>query len=101
MKLGELEKIAKRRRLDFLLVADPANIRCFTGVNCDSAVLQTFRDSRTFFHTDFRYVPMVHRVAPELKVRDIRKLGKAASCRRAARLTISVTLSTPLLTAST
>ena len=87
MRLEELERIAKRRRLDCLMVECAASIRAFTGVSCDSAVLLLARTARGFatrFYTDFRYVPMVHRVAPALKVCDIRRVGKAeASCRPA------------------
>ena len=81
MRLGELEKIARKRRLDQVIVTDEANIRALTGVVCDNAVLRvssTDEDVRcpgvgVEFYTDFRYVPMVHRVAPALKVRDIRR----------------------------
>ena len=82
MRTGELEKLVKRRKLDLVLVADQANIRALTGINCDNAVLevsrfQGFRVSgfQVELFTDFRYVPMVHRVAPNLKCRDIRHFG--------------------------
>ena len=78
MRTEELEKIARRRKLDLVLVADQANIRALTGINCDNAILQTFQTSQTFqtcLYTDFRYVPMVHRVAPKLKCRDIKRFG--------------------------
>ena len=78
MRTDELEKVAKRRKLDLVLVADQANIRALTGINCDNAILQlATRNSQleTLLYTDFRYVPMVHRVAPELKCGDIKRLG--------------------------
>ena len=78
MRTEELEKLAKRRKLDLVLVADQANIRALTGINCDNAILQTFQTSQTCqtcIYTDFRYVPMVHRVAPKLKVKDIKRFG--------------------------
>ena len=82
MRTDELVKIAKRRKLDLLLVRDQANVRALTGINCDNAVLTVKRLSgcavKRFgveFYTDFRYVPMVHRVAPGLKCQDIRRLG--------------------------
>ena len=82
MRTEELEKIARKRKLDLVLVADQANIRALTGINCDNAVLkvskfQGFRVSRfqVELFTDFRYVPMVHRVAPKLKVKDIKRFG--------------------------
>ena len=83
MRAGELGKIARKRKLDLVLVADQANIRALTGINCDNAILEVLR-FRGFevsrfgvtLYTDFRYIPMVHRVAPGLKVRDIKCLGK-------------------------
>ena len=92
MRIEELKKLAKRRKLDRVLIADQANVRAFTGVNCDNAVVEVTgrlgqlgplgRLGRLTFYTDFRYVPMVHRVAPDLTVRDIRQLGRRHSCRR-------------------
>ena len=83
MRTEELEKIANRRKLDLVLVADQANIRALTGINCDNAILKVsgsrFQVSGSRFqvelYTDFRYVPMVHRVAPKLKCRDIKRFG--------------------------
>lgn len=86
MRLDELEKLAKRRRLDAVLVCAEPNIRALTGVRCDNAVLhistlpspnlQTSKrpNAQTSLHTDFRYVPMVHRVAPNLDCRDLKEL---------------------------
>ena len=65
----QLAKIAARHRLDDVLVFDEADIRALTGVECDSACL-----TLEAFYTDFRYAAMVRRVAPWLKVRDIRRL---------------------------
>ena len=83
MRIEELKRIAHRRKLDLVLVADQANIRALTGINCDNAVLkvskfQGFRVSRfqVELFTDFRYVPMVHRVAPKLKCCDLKRFGK-------------------------
>ena len=93
MRTDELKKIAQKRKLDFLLVADQANIRALTGINCDNAVLKVARSRGcgvarflVELFTDFRYVPMVHRVAPKLKCRDIRQLGRRHSCRRFDRI---------------
>ena len=76
MRTDELKKIAVRRKLDLTLVAGQANIRALTGVNCDNAIL-AFRPPSFVLYTDFRYIPMVHRVAPKLKVKDIRGFGNA------------------------
>ena len=80
MRTEELEKIARKRKLDLVLVADQANIRALTGINCDNAVLKGERVRRgegekfgIALYTDFRYIPMVHRVAPKLKCRDIKR----------------------------
>lgn len=82
MRTEELEKVAKRRKLDLVLVANQANIRALTGINCDNAVLEVLR-FRGFevsrfgvtLYTDFRYIPMAHRVAPKLMVKDIKHFG--------------------------
>ena len=79
MRTEELLRIARRRKLDRVLVTDLANVKALTGVNCDNAVVEATGD-RVVFYTDFRYVPMVHRVAPELAVRDIRRLGMGKRC---------------------
>ena len=78
-RLSNLARVARRRRLDLVLVRNQANILALTGVNCDNAVLAvapTGGDgaAKTVFYTDFRYVPMVHRVAPRLACRDIKRL---------------------------
>ena len=69
-RLSELAKIAKKRRLDEVAVLSEANVRALTGVNCDNAVITT-----EFFYTDFRYTAAVRRVAPFLKVRDIKRVS--------------------------
>ena len=82
MRIEEFKRVAKRRKLDLALVVDQANIRALTGINCDNAILQTFQTSQAFqtcIYTDFRYVPMVHRVAPKMRVRDIKRFGAGMS----------------------
>ena len=82
MRTEELVKVMRRRRLDSVLVTDQANLRALTGINCDNAIVTVERlrgceveKFGTVFYTDFRYVPMVHRVAPKLKCRDIKTFG--------------------------
>ena len=80
MRTEELEKIARKRKLDLVLVADQANIRALTGINCDNAILaleigRVGQAGRVGLYTDFRYIPMVHRVAPKLKCLDIKRFG--------------------------
>ena len=90
-RLKEFAKIVARRKLDVALVFGQANIRALTGIDCDAACLtvkarpdnQTSPNVQTVLFTDFRYVPMVHRVAPGLKTGDIRRLeGSLKGMRR-------------------
>lgn len=83
-RLLELAKIARKYKLNSVMVFDRANILAMTGVDCDSACLmvQPTKNAdgfRACFFTDFRYVPMVHRVAPWLMVKDIRRLKPIGS----------------------
>ena len=68
-------RLAARRRLDAVVVFGEANIRSLTGVVCDNGclLLDVAGGRRVVFYTDFRYVPMVHRVAPWLRVRETRQ----------------------------
>ena len=104
MRTGELEKIARRRKLDLVLVADQANIRALAGINCDNAILKVsgFRfqvpgsSFQVELYTDFRYVPMVHRVAPKLKCLDIKRFGvsrRGAGASRPRRVGYESTIS--------
>ena len=72
MRLDALRRLACRRRLDQVLVCEPADVRAVTGVVCDNAVV-----TPDAFYTDFRYLPMVRRVLPGTKARDIRRLAEA------------------------
>ena len=68
-RLAALMRTAARRRLDAVLLFGEANVRALTGVACDNCCLALVRaptasSFSTVFITDFRYVPMVHRVAP-------------------------------------
>ena len=74
-RLDSLMRLAARRRLDALVVFGEANVRALTGVVCDNGclLLDVAGGRRVVFHTDFRYVPMVHRVAPWLRVREVRR----------------------------
>ncbi len=63
-----------------MLLHGEANVLALTGVRCDHARLvvepRPGAGSAVTFHTDFRYIPMAHRVAPGLKVRDFRDFRK-------------------------
>ena len=72
-RLAAFQKTLKRRRLDAALVRNQANVRALTGIDCDNAVLLVTPDGITIY-TDFRYVPMIHRTAPWLGVKDIKKI---------------------------
>ena len=95
MRIDELTKILKKRRLDMILVANQANVRALTGINCDNAIVAVRRlgggdveKFGTVFYTDFRYVPMVHRVAPDLKCRDIKRFGAGKKTVGAGKKTV-------------
>lgn len=66
-RLDALVGVLRRRRLDAALVLGEANIRSLAGLACDNGCLVVTRDGGVTFVTDFRYVPMAHRVAPGLK----------------------------------
>ena len=88
-RLQALRKTLAARRLDAALVFDEANVRSLTGIACDNACLlvpAAGRSARVVFHTDFRYAPMVRRVAPALRVGDIRTLGGVRRGATALRL---------------
>lgn len=67
----ELKRLAERLKLDDFFVFDPADILALTGIDCDSACL-----SKNAIYTDFRYTAAIHRTAPWLKVRDIKRIAK-------------------------
>ena len=77
-RLGDFVAMVREKKLDAALVYNQANVRALTGIDCDNAcLLVTVAKSgkaQVVFHTDFRYVPMVHRVAPDMKVKDIKKI---------------------------
>ena len=78
MRLEELKTIAKRRRLDQLVVTGQADILALTGVNTDNGIL-----TADALYTDFRYVAAARRVAPGLKVLDIKRFkpcGRRIGC---------------------
>ncbi len=76
MRTKELIDVAKKQNLDQALVITVPNIMALTGLNCDNAILEVVRTktgrATVTFYTDFRYVPMVHRLAPGLRCRDMK-----------------------------
>jgi len=76
-RLAAFAKAVAKRKLDAALVFGQSNVRGLTNVDSDNACLLVRSDGKVALYTDFRYVPMVHRVAPWLKVIDISKLPKA------------------------
>ncbi|MDO5317873.1 MAG: aminopeptidase P family protein [bacterium] len=78
-RLATFAKVLRRRRLDVALVFGEANIRSLCDVVCDNGCLVVLplssraAETSCFFVTDFRYVPMVHRVAPWLKTIELRR----------------------------
>jgi len=76
--MGRIDELISRmceQDLDEVLVHEPANVLALTGVRCDNAYLRISRSGSIVFFTDFRYVPMVHRIAPELRTGDHRRLS--------------------------
>ena len=57
------------------IIRTAANVRALTGVDCDEAWVVVRDGGEPTLYTDFRYIPMAHRVAPKLKVRDIKHFG--------------------------
>ncbi len=89
-RLDELSRLLRGRRLDAFFVFGEANIRALTGVACDNGCLVVFPLGKgrgatqrpPFFVTDFRYIPMVHRVAPWLEtVEQMKGLGLTETVR--------------------
>ena len=72
-RLESLAAKAAKRRLDAVLLFGEANIRAVTDVTCDNGCLVVRPRAAPLFMTDFRYVPMAHRVAPWLKTVQLRR----------------------------
>ena len=76
MRTDELVKILSKRKLDQIVVTCVPNLMALTGLNCDNGILEVRKDAEgkasVTFYTDFRYIPMVHRLAPSLRCRDIK-----------------------------
>ena len=72
-RLEWLAAKAAKRRLDAVLLFGEANIRAVTDVTCDNGCLVVRPRAAPLFMTDFRYVPMAHRVAPWLKTVQLRR----------------------------
>lgn len=74
-RLRDFMTYCRRERLSTVLVANEYNIRALTGIQCDCGTLRiTPETEEIVFHTDFRYIPMVHRVAPWLSTAEIGEL---------------------------
>lgn len=73
-RISKLQERMKDKELDCVLIFDEFNVRAFTGIECDNACVAVPAKGKVVFWTDFRYIPMVHRTAPELKVCDLKRL---------------------------
>ena len=71
-RIDELSKLRKRRRLEQILVTGRSDIMALTGVDTDNGIL-----TDDTLYTDFRYIPAARRVAPDLKVVDIKRFRPA------------------------
>lgn len=68
-RLDSLMRLARRRRLDAVMLFGQKNILSLTGIDCDNGVL-VIDGERVRYATDFRYVPAVRRLAPGFPVVD-------------------------------
>lgn len=82
-RLEAFAKTLRRRRVDVALVFGEANVRALTGVACDNACLAVLPGTDAVLVTDFRYVPMAHRVAPWLKTVELKRGTTFAAAARA------------------
>ncbi len=75
-RLSAFRAVIQKRELDVALIFNQANVKALTGVDCDNACLVIRPNTETvLFLTDFRYVPAVERLAPWVKIGDIRKVA--------------------------
>ena len=75
-RIDELSKLRKRRRLDQVFITGQPDILALTGVDTDNGIL-----TDDTLYTDFRYIPAARRVAPDLKVVDIKRFRPATGGR--------------------
>lgn len=80
MRIKTFIKFLRHGHIDVALVFKRENIRALTGIDCDDACLEVTPESVALY-TDFRYWAMVRRLAPDMNLRDIRKLGEGAISR--------------------
>ncbi len=59
-----------------MILRGRANVRKITGVDCHGEAWAVVAEGKPVLYTDFRYIPMAHRVAPKLKVRDVKRFDK-------------------------
>lgn len=84
-RLEALTQLLRTKKLTLAVIQNEANIHSLTGITCDAAFLLVRVKGGPTFYTDFRYAPMVRRVAPWLKVEDsaVFARGKCLSTCRA------------------
>ena len=73
-RIDNLKVEMAKAKLDTVLVYNEFNLRALTGIECDNGCLVIEAKGPSTFFTDFRYIPMVHRVRPDLKCKDIKKV---------------------------
>ena len=89
-RLATLAQTMRRRKLDMLLIFGEANLRAYTGLTCDNGCLIVYPAAQAggtarppVFITDFRYIPMCHRVAPWLTTEEqVQGLGLQGTAQR-------------------
>lgn len=84
-RLVDFAEALRKKRVDAAVVRNEANVRALTGIECDNAMLLVYKSGEALFHTDFRYIPMVHRVAPWIDVKEIKKFSLARDIKAGAK----------------
>ena len=63
-----------------MILRTRANVRSMTGVDCGGEAWAVVAGGIATLYTDFRYIPMARRVAPALKVRDVKRFAADLRC---------------------
>ena len=74
-RMAGFVRLLRKRRLEAALVCTEPNVKALTGIDCDNAIVVVRSDGDATFYTDFRYIPMVERTAPWIRLRDISKFS--------------------------
>lgn len=70
-RVKKLCRFQKKAKLDAVIVVSEVNVYYLTGIISDNAVLVVEKGKDPEFYTDFRYLVMAKRKAPNLKVKEL------------------------------